>query len=411
MKKNTAALLKTVILIILASALAAALLSGCRSAKESEDLKRDALRYYQKKYGLKDVTVTDSFKAGNPGLFGYISVTDMAYVMSDGNSVYWNDTDKTFSDSAQANEINRAFRLNVLAPALTVYTSPLKMTDCSLNRTDMESFDECVFTAYYDGDVEAFLRKEKPEISGLTVAVQTDDRDTCGKETEAFYGSLNGLVTGWTEVFMLSEGLDGLTGSSWYPDWHGTNVTGKAYLDFRQDHKEEIRWYLQNYVEIYGGIRVTSTKYGFVLGGGDVALEQIGTCADLQKIIDEAYEALPVDAEENKNGGYMKKDRRHESRAVIDDPSLPLYRIRMSQRVTDALDSYGRLSVFVIDSRDGDAQPLMMYYGKDTTAAFTLYRVRGGEPGRGEYTDLSPDYLYFFGTCHYEPYGGETGTD
>ena len=84
--------------------LALLLLSGCTSL-HYENVERRALKYYKEKYGLKDVDIKRSYKAGNNGMFGYTETEDRAYEMSDGYSVYWNNTQKYFADDRQAKEI------------------------------------------------------------------------------------------------------------------------------------------------------------------------------------------------------------------------------------------------------------------------------------------------------------------
>ena len=134
--------------------------------------------------------------------------------------------------------------------------------------------------------------------------------------------------------------------------------------------------------------------------------EEAGTCEELQQMLDAGYEAMPVDAEENKNGGYMVHDQRHEKRIVLDDPSLPYYRLKLSQRVLDELDSQNCISVYFLDLREGGL-PLMMYYGPESNATYSVYCVCRYREGRGEYSSLNPDYLYYFGTHQLEAYEGE----
>ena len=57
--------------------LCAALLTGCGDSAHYRKAERGAQRYYRDKYGGKE-TVTDSFKAGNSGLFGFIGVKEDA---------------------------------------------------------------------------------------------------------------------------------------------------------------------------------------------------------------------------------------------------------------------------------------------------------------------------------------------
>ena len=382
-----------------AAVLCMLLLGGCAGERRADDVGRRALAYYRDKYGPGSVTVADAYKAGNSGLFGYLDVKDLAIEMSDGNTVYWDDSAGTFADNAQAEEILTDFAREVLDPMLARFSFPYRYTAPSLGRTGYESFDECVFTERYDGDIRAFLEKERPALSGLTIALETEDREACEQEVTSFYDAMKDCVAGRSDVFILSGGLAGLAGDDWYPDDHALNVTARARLDY----EGQISWYRQAYIEIFEGICVTSAEQDLVFEDGDIVFEEAGTCAQLQQMLDGGYEALPVDAEENRSGGYNVKDRRHEKRVVLDDPEAPCYRLRMSQRVLDALDDRGCISVFFIDRRDG-GMPLMMYCGRDSSAPYNVFSVRFSE-GRGEYAELSPEYLYYFGTHRLLGYG------
>ena len=357
--------------VLLALALAfSALLSGCMDRAHYDRVEKKALKYYQNKYSKKDVEIVDSYKAGNNGLFGYLGVEDRAYEMSDGSSVYWDDSLETFADNAQADQIRSDFEQEILQPLLAAFPVPYQATPAALNRTNYDSFDESVFTAYYDGDIRTYLAEERPRLDGLQIALQTEDRETGERAVEAFYEALKPYVKGSNEVFLLTEGLDALSGDDWYPDTHAQNVLASASLRY----DDQIRWYRKLYVEAFADIKIASVKANFDLQEGDVVFEQVGTCADLQKLIDEGYYGMPVDAEENKNGGYSVHDQRHESHVVLDDPDAPLYRAKLSQRVLDELDSRNCLSLYVLDNRE-DGLPLMIYY-TGSTSPYSVFRVR-----------------------------------
>ncbi|MBR4162107.1 MAG: hypothetical protein IKR11_01210 [Solobacterium sp.] len=387
---------------LLSGLLSLSILSGCTNRKYYDDVEKNALEYYKDKYHLQDVTVVRSYKAGNNGLFGYIGVKDRAYEMSDGNSVYWAESLQKYSDNAQSKEITKAFEEQMLNRFLSSFTYPFINTSFSLNRTKYDSFDECVFTAYYDGHIETFLKEERPSLSGLTIVLETDDQESCEKEITRFYDSLREYVSGWNEIYILNEGLDAYTKEDLYIDDKSLNVIAKAYLDY----ENKIKWYRQSYIEIFDGIFMTSIKKDFVLQEGDITLVERGTCADLQKMLDDSYYGMPVDAEENKKGGYMKKDQRHESRIVIDDPGLPLYQIQMTQRVLDELDERGCLDIFILDQRE-EGLPLMMYYGTSSTASIYVYTVCKRNEEEASYTSISPEYYYYFGTHQSYPYEEE----
>lgn len=389
-------------IIVIITALCLCLLAGCASQKHYEKVEKRALEYYQEKYGLEDITITDSYKAGNNGLFGFLDVKDRAYEMSDGNSVFWDDDAEKFSDNAQAEEINEAFRSEILEPLISNFIVPVKIAgSVMLNRTGMDSFDECVFNEIYKGDIHEFVKKELPLLEGFIFAIETTDRDKGEREITDLYTSLDEYVRGWSNAYILNEGLEDLTGDDWTVDTHKVNVTAAASHYFG----EAIRWYRQEYIEVYKGLYVTSHKMDFVFEEGDVIFEEAGTCAELQQMLDDGYYSMPVDAEENKSGGYHVHDQRHESRVVLDDTTLPYYRLKLSQRVLDALDERREISVYFLDLREDD-KPLMMYYGSESRYPFSVYPITRDRSGAGEYGTLNPDCIYYFGTHQLEAYEG-----
>ena len=365
------------------------LLCGCEDSRHYKQVEANALKYYKQKYNLDDVEVKNVLAAGNAGLFGYTGVKDRAYEMSDGNSVYWNEANGTFADNAQEEEIQKAFAEEILDPLLAEFSLSLKTTSFSLNRTDFESYDECVFTAFYDGDIRSFLKTEDPKLCDLVLAVESEDRGKGEAEIVRFYDAMKEWVSGQSEAFILNSGLEDLTGD-WYPNEHDLNVSARALLNYNK----EIGWYRQVYIEVFDGVFVTSNKKDFVLEEGDILFEEAGTCADVQELIDKNYYALQVDAPENKNGSYTVRDRRHEDHVILDDPSAPVYRLKMSQRVLDELDDRKELGVYILTRRESDL-PLYVYYGKNS---YSVYRVCENNGERTEYEAVSLDDLYYFGT-------------
>ena len=369
------------------------LLSACGNRAHYEEVEKRALEYYQEKYGTKNVSIESSIVAGNYGLFGLIGVKDRAYEMSDGYYVYWDDDEETFSDNAQAEQIYADFYREILEPQLSSIPFPMKTKEGFLNRTGFESFDESVFTAYYDGDIKAFLKTERPKLTDFEMALESIDEEAAEKTITAFYEALAPYVSGGSTVYILTDGLHALEGDDWNLDEHGLNIAAKAFLGY----EDKIDWYRQVYIEVLDGIYMTSAEADFVLEEGDIRFEVIGTCADLQAMLDEGYYSLPVDAEENKDGGYLVHDQRHEDRVVLDDPSAPLYKIVLSQRVLDLLDSRNCTSVYVYDARKSGA-PFMMYYGPAGKYPYHVYQVSEANAERSEYEELNPEYLYYFGT-------------
>ncbi|MBR2991139.1 MAG: hypothetical protein IKF51_06735 [Solobacterium sp.] len=368
---------------------------GCsKDRRHYERVEQDALTYYREKYGENDAEIVDGWKAGNSGLFGYVGVADRAYEMSDGYTVYWDDEAGTFADDRQAPEIREAFDREVFQPLVRTLPAPFSFSEYALNRTNYESYDACVFRTYFDGDIRAFLESEQPSLSGLYITLEETEGFDHEAWTDTFYAFLDPYVSGYADVVVKRTGT-GTEGDA-VPGLDDPDLLSKAYLRFG----DSIHWYRQVYIEVLDGVYVTSDQADFVLEAGDVRFEEAGTCAEVQRILDEAYEALPVDAEENKSGGYRVHDQRHESRTILSDLNAPYYRLVLSQRVMEELDSGDRLSVYIRTERSD--LPLMVYYGYGYSGwdAFTVC----SETDIAEYHTLHPDNLYWFGPVQHQPY-------
>ena len=140
--------------------------------------------------------------------------------------------------------------------------------------------------------------------------------------------------------------------------------------------------------------------YDFVLEPGDVVLEEAGTGQDLQQKLDEAYYSLPVEAEENKKGGYTARDQAHESRAMLGDLESPIYQIRFSERVQEKRDSNGKVTLYIMT--DLPQEGYLWYYTNTERYAYTLFRL--AEPGkeRGDSAYLAGVELVYAGTVEWE---------
>ena len=409
--KKRSGVLRT-ILKTLPAFLALACLAGC-SREEREhykEVEKNAAAYYKNKYG-EDVTVVDSKVAGNSGLFGYHGVVDRAYEMSDGTQVYWNDEEEYFADNRQAEEIAAALRSEVIEPALAEMDPDHTVTEYSFNRTGFDSFDESVFREYFDGDLEDFAGREKIAVRNLDAVVH----EFCYRaKVEQFFASVGKYLSqnrATIAVLRDDPAVDEpfVAGSDW-PEGD-LRVKGVAYLDFG----EGLSWLDNEYVEVLDGVMMMIKQRDFVLEPGDITFVEEGTAADLQKKIDEAYYALPVDAEENKDGGYTVRDQRNESRAVLLDPEAPIYRVQFSDRLREQIDKNEDNKSFYIWLEDPENVELWCYYSGDDRYRFRIWMMWDDNRVRGSYESFSEGDLFYTGGVAYEkledeePAAGTTG--
>ena len=391
---NKRIVLRSILTGIVAVAIPMAL-TGCgKSAAHYKKVEKDAVRYYKEKYG-DTVTVEKSIVAGNSGLFGYLGVKDRAYELSDGAMVYWNENGQYYADNRQAGEIDAAIREEIMKPAIAELGAEAVVSEYSINRTGMESFDECVYREFYDGSIRDYAKKEQIRISDLSVAITAQDFK---EKTERFCKALESYsMEGGGEIGVAGEGWQEPLSLEICQTARGNpNAAAYGMVNFG----EGVRWIENVFVEAAPGVVVSSGMYDFVLEPGDVVLEEAGTGQDLQQKLDEAYYSLPVEAEENKKGGYTARDQAHESRAMLGDLESPIYQIRFSERVQEKRDSNGKVTLYIMT--DLPQEGYLWYYTNTERYAYTLFRL--AEPGkeRGDSAYLAGVELVYAGTVEWE---------
>ena len=389
--------------LLLPAGLALAALAGCGKEKAHYDeVERKAVEYYKDKYGDK-VTVVDGFKAGNSGLFGYIGVDDRAYEMSDGAMVYWNEGEQYFADNRQAEEIVAALKSRVVEPAVAQMDPDAYVSEYSFNRTGMDSFDEMVFRGYFDGDLEKFTAAEEVRLGDFGAVVH---ESAYRAKIEEFFNTIDKYLGGYAggTVVVCRDEFAG----EWPPaellSWPEGNlkVRAVAYLDLDRG----LKWLDNAFIELADGVQIMSGFRDLVLEPGDVTLEPAGAASDLQKKLDVAYCALPLDAEENKNGGYSVRDRRHESRVILTDPEAPIYRLCFSDSVRGQVTEEDTNYKFYI-LMDSPEVPELWRYIEGDRYGYTIFMMGKYEPEaeRGRLQTVNEGDLLYFGGVTFEKYG------
>ncbi|MCR4632615.1 MAG: hypothetical protein K5648_00640 [Erysipelotrichaceae bacterium] len=375
-------------------------LTSCLDRRNTKQ--RQALSYYKKKYGLKSVEIVDSFKAGNSGLFGYAGVKDLAFEVSDGTFIYYDDYEDEFYDDYQAKQIAEDFETKLLPFFLEDLQGNYLLSDYRINATETDSFDECIFHEFYDGDIEGFFEKERPKLNGFALTWEEEDLVEQKETVLKLYEKIGRYLRGSIDIRIVKKG------SVYMQEEERNSYIGKddadmpAYAALLFDDK--VYWYEPHYFEVAEGIFVSSYEANFELEEGDLVLEEVKGEENLQELLDEAYYALPVDAEENKDGSYHVHDRRHESRIVLDEEDLPYYRFVFSDRVLRKMGDDG----FYVSIRieEGSKAYPMYYRPGDPRFAYSLYQVC--EPdGRIRHQSLKEGDLYCFGSFQREKYPGE----
>ena len=382
------------ILVGIIACAAALSLSGCmKSAEHYRKVETGAVRYYKKKYGDR-VTVEKSIIVGDSGLFGYLGLKDRAYTLSDGVQVFWNDDEEYYADNRQAEEISAALREEIMPPAIAELGPEAVISEYSFNRRNTETFDECVFTEYYSGDIREYAKAEIIRLTDFSAAITAENFKT---KTECFERTLEPYLRGGSaSVGVMAEDYEG-DPSLDICGFSGGNPDARAFGKIT--FGEGIRWLENVYIEAAPGVRVTSGVYDLVLEPGDVIFEEAGTGQDLQEKIDDGFYALPVAAEENKKSGYSVRDQAHERRPILQDLDSPVYRVRFSERVQGQRDSNGKVGLYFLTERPEGGY--IWYYTNDSRYAYTIFRL--AEPGRskGNYAYLTGEETVYFGNVEF----------
>ena len=139
-----------------------------------------------------------------------------------------------------------------------------------------------------------------------------------------------------------------------------------------------------------------STIRDFEMEPGDITFMEAGTAEDLQKMLDEAYYALPFEAEENKKGGYSVRDQMHE--AVI-------WRVQFSDRLREEIAKGSYRNSFYVLTDDPENTQLWCYYSGDDRYRFRIWKMTDDSLLRGAYKSFSEGDLFYMGGVAHEKLG------
>lgn len=295
-----------------------------------------------------------------------------------------------YADNRQADEISAAMRKAFLEPAIEELGAEKEVSGYCFNRLKMDSLDECVFTEYFDGNIQEYVKKEKVRLIDFEAAITAQN---FREKAERFNKALASCVQdSYGYIYVMAEDHQGEPDIETGRLYSGNPaVRACAIVSFERG----ISWYENVYVEVMPGVRVSSGAENLVLEPGDVTFVEAGTGADLQKLLDEGYYSLPVEAEENKSGGYMARDQKHESRVVLQDPEAPVYRLQFSQKVREREESNGKITLyFMMDRSD---IPRLWYYTNNDTYKFTVFSLVESGRERGTSAYLSGGELIYPG--------------
>ncbi len=154
----------------------------------------------------------------------------------------------------------------------------------------------------------------------------------------------------WSEAYdalaqMLSESFPGYTWVNLIvlsPECYEKYIAGEYrypgidLLDCYAEYQigSNPRRYIQHYVKLADGIYATAHVSDLILEEGDITLVEAISEDELNQMIYANYEALPDEAEENKNGSYMVEDKAHVNYYTV-TAATPIYKVQFSERIKE----------------------------------------------------------------------------
>ena len=274
MMKKTARLLSLAFLILL--------LGACRPKYVTASSEEGAIAYYRAKYG-ETVAVREAHGLGNYSLFYYV-YGGYEYIMEDGVSVIYLDGDGDYSDNRQTSEIEEAalsFAGTLLRDTIRGNLTPVEAVTIGWP-VPFETYrgEGNCYRTFFDGDIEAFLRKERPALRLAPCPVkdryyadvfyESGAEDVEGQwEKISGYFDIDGTVVSVVERGYFDEAKD--AGLSAYEPGHLYAVKFDT-----EDGRFRARKKVIRFVEATEGLWVDSEVFGVELRDGDVRLEPAG---------------------------------------------------------------------------------------------------------------------------------------
>ena len=291
-------------ILILSLVCLVVMLAGC-DTYEPQSNADDAQRYYNDKYSVSE-SVDESHGLGNYSLFGY-NYSGSEYVMSDGVSVVYIDSEGVFRDNRQAAEIELATRefaereLRAIPGALT----PVEIASVG-GYVMFETYkgEGSCWAARYDGDIEAFLQAEWPKLdlqthySGSNYAdgrfsyMMAYDVAQADSLEESYLQLGKYFDLGYVELAVVNP-------ETFVEEQTGLFDDGVAYtVSFKGDSPESMKAvrFKPVFVKLVDGIEISSATPGVTLSEGDLRFE----------VLDDGFWKLHVTGEAAAHEGTME---------------------------------------------------------------------------------------------------------
>ena len=165
-----------------------------------------------------------------------------------------------------------------------------------------------------------------------------------------------------------------------------------------------------HYVALIDGVEITAneittSEHGFQLGEGDITIEEV-PLSEIQAKIDEAYNALPYESEDNKSGNYKTRDQVHEDRDVLLEGTA--FKVHFSDRVKDMSDNNGLSCLLKFSDQLAERGYWLFKYNFNGTGPITSGSVMCNQQYQMDTRSLLEDGYYFLGKIERGKAGGES---
>ena len=281
-------------------------LYGCMTKDEKVELEKITkvgLEYAEEKYG-EDYEVVDSSYEYQESILWPTNTGDVSIELDNGTKVIYLSTEKKFYDNFQADDILEAIEQEIWNPLLE-QLEPYDFADSgeirlSVNDDLVNESEEGFFHEYYEGDIKAFMEKERPWFDVKAYEWQSESWVSTYlcliSETDKDWQDRASLINDISKKYFKEENyifeIAALT-----PELFDRVREEDGYIDIGQEGcwalGEVYELKKQNYIEVMDGIYVTSSEDGFYLEEGDIVLKEAGySITEIQKAVDAYTEAV-----------------------------------------------------------------------------------------------------------------------
>lgn len=254
-------------------------LCGCSEHYETQSSKEGAISYFQNKYGYK-LDVVEDYLLYQPSPLWGSNKFGWVYLLSDGTSVIYLDSDKKYRDDKQGEEIENAAMEYAYKLMNEIFKSQAEKITINFigDKYDAYSYKgkEFAFIDYYDGDIGKWLKKNKLYLNYESLSYNKICVDL--KKEEAldalynlsFYFDISNL-----ELISAKRSYYESVSSSDFSRYD-QNVRFQVYA--RKDKNNNLKYYVRDNscFPLNNELSVINDTYNYTIEKNDITIESIG---------------------------------------------------------------------------------------------------------------------------------------